>query len=330
MWRTSTATRVLAPTEELCTPSSDFVSDLRKNATRQKHAIGYGSSTTYDKTSLTNELPYASATPAQTPKRESRVFCSRDLKLENIKVIGYDMDYTIVHQVAEWEALAHACAKACLEYLGFPVSDLEFDDPDLACRGLVIDTERGNFLKIDRHGFVRRAMHGKRRLGAEELEELYGRKLVDLRDRRFSFLKHALLGVGGRAVLAAREQIGFGSAVRDASLPFDASKVSNYADLYRAVSSALARAHGGKASPSEIKEGIAADPARYTQREPKNCGGCSRTSAARARSSPSSRTATGLILVDATPSSTHTRHDDAAFVCRRRFGAVRRGLARLI
>ena len=50
---------VLAPTEELSTPSSDFVSDLRKNATRQKHAIGYGSSTTYDKTSLTNELPYA-------------------------------------------------------------------------------------------------------------------------------------------------------------------------------------------------------------------------------------------------------------------------------
>ena len=180
---------VLAPTEELSTPSSDFVSDLRKNATRQKHAIGYGSSTTYDKTSLTNELPYASATPAQTPKRESRVFCSRDLKLENIKVIGYDMDYTIVHyKWREWEALAYACAKACLEYLGFPVSDLEFDDPDLACRGLVIDTERGNFLKIDRHGFVRRAMHGKRRLGAEELEELYGRKLVDLRDRRFSFL----------------------------------------------------------------------------------------------------------------------------------------------
>ena len=31
---------VLAPTEELSTPSSDFVSDLRKNATRQKHAIG--------------------------------------------------------------------------------------------------------------------------------------------------------------------------------------------------------------------------------------------------------------------------------------------------
>ena len=106
---------VLAPTEELSTPSSDFVSDLRKNATRQKHAIGYGSSTTYDKTSLTNELPYASATPAQTPKRESRVFCSRDLKLENIKVIGYDMDYTIVHyKWREWEALAYACAKACL------------------------------------------------------------------------------------------------------------------------------------------------------------------------------------------------------------------------
>ena len=52
------------------------------------------------------------------------------------------MDYTIVHyKWREWEALAYAGAKACLEYLGFPVSDLEFDDPDLACRGLVIDKE---------------------------------------------------------------------------------------------------------------------------------------------------------------------------------------------
>ena len=260
---------VLAPTEELSTPSSDFVSDLRKNATRQKHAIGYGSSTTYDKTSLTNELPYASATPAQTPKRESRVFCSRDLKLENIKVIGYDMDYTIVHyKWREWEALAYACAKACLEYLGFPVSDLEFDDPDLACRGLVIDTERGNFLKIDRHGFVRRAMHGKRRLGADELEELYGRKLVDLRDRRFSFLNTLFSVSEGVLYSQLVSKLDSGALVRDASPPFDASKVSNYADLYRAVSSALARAHGGKASPSEIKEAVFADPARYTQREP--------------------------------------------------------------
>ena len=54
----------------------------------------------------------------------------------------------------EWETLAYECTKECLSELGFPVSDLAFDDPDLACRGLVIDTDRGNFLKIDRHGFA--------------------------------------------------------------------------------------------------------------------------------------------------------------------------------
>ena len=255
--------------EELSTPSSDFVSGLRKNATRQKHAIGYGSSTTYDKTSLTNELPYTSIDAKQTPKRESRVFCSRDLKLEDIKVIGYDMDYTIVHyKWREWEALAYASAKACLEYLGFPVADLDFDDPDLACRGWVIDTERGNFLKIDRHGFVRRAMHGRKRLTLDEVDELYGRHIVDLRDRRFSFLNTLFSVSEGVLYSQLVSKLDSGALVNEASDPFDPSKVGNYADLYRAVTSALTRAHGGKASPSEIKEAVFADPARYTQREP--------------------------------------------------------------
>ena len=100
------------------------------------------------------------------------------------------------------------------------------------------------------------------------MEELYGRKLVDLRDRRFSFLNTLFSVSEGVLYSQLVSKLDSGALVRDASPPFDASKVSNYADLYRAVSSALARAHGGKASPSEIKEAVFADPARYTQREP--------------------------------------------------------------
>lgn len=39
---------------------------------------------------------------------EQQVFCSRSLNLRGIKVIGYDMDYTIVHyKWREWETLAY-------------------------------------------------------------------------------------------------------------------------------------------------------------------------------------------------------------------------------
>ena len=114
---------VLAPTEELSTPSATSF-PTSKNATRQKHAIGYGSSTTYDKTSLTNELPYASATPAQTPSGVARVL---QQGLENIKVIGYDMDYTIVHTRREWVPWPRR--EEGSSTWAFRL-DLEFDDPD--------------------------------------------------------------------------------------------------------------------------------------------------------------------------------------------------------
>ena len=200
-----------------------------------------------------------------------RVFCSRSLNLRGIRVIGYDMDYTIVHyKWREWELLAYECTKRVLLGIGFPVEDLEFDDADLACRGLVIDVDRGNFLKIDRHGFVRRAMHGSRRLDGSEVDALYGRATVDLRSRRFSFLNTLFSVSEGVMYAQLVSKLDSGALFRDARHPFDASRVSTYADLHRAVTKALSRAHGagGSETPSLIKEAVVRDPARYTQRDP--------------------------------------------------------------
>ena len=199
----------------------------------------------------------------------AKVFCSRSLNLRGISVIGYDMDYTIVHyKWREWELLAYECTKRVLEEIGFPVADLEFDK-DLACRGLVIDKDRGNFLKIDRHGFVRRAMHGDKRLEGSELDALYGRTQVDLRSNRFSFLNTLFSVSEGVMYAQLVSKLDSGALVRDASPPFDASRVANYADLHRAVTKALGRAHGGGGgTPFGIKEAVVRDPAKYTQRDP--------------------------------------------------------------
>ena len=54
-------------------------------------------------------------------------------------------------------------AKEHLRSKGFPVSGLNFN-PELVCRGIIVDKELGNMLKVDRFGYVRRVMHGTRRV----------------------------------------------------------------------------------------------------------------------------------------------------------------------
>lgn len=53
-----------------------------------------------------------------------------------------------------------------LRNMGFPVDGLAFD-PDLVIRGLVIDKEKGNLVKADRFGYVKRAMHGTTMLSTQ-------------------------------------------------------------------------------------------------------------------------------------------------------------------
>ncbi|PNT70258.1 hypothetical protein BRADI_2g08826v3 [Brachypodium distachyon] len=69
---------------------------------------------------------------------------------------------------------------ANLKSMGFPVDDLEFD-PDLVIRGLIMDKVKGNLVKADRFGYIKRVMHGTKMLSTRAVSEIYGRELVDLR-----------------------------------------------------------------------------------------------------------------------------------------------------
>ncbi|UCD25387.1 MAG: HAD family hydrolase, partial [Gemmatimonadota bacterium] len=85
-----------------------------------------------------------------TPPPERGIYCNRTLNLRSIKAIGYDMDYTLVHyKVDQWERQAYGYIKRKLLALGWPVEQLEFD-PDLVIRGLTLDIENGNILKVNR------------------------------------------------------------------------------------------------------------------------------------------------------------------------------------
>ena len=125
--------------------------------------------------------------PESLPERG--VYCTRALDLRDIKAIGYDMDYTLIDYKMElMEERVYSYSKQYLQMKGFPVSGLTFD-VELVVRGLAIDIELGNLIKVDRFGFVRRAMHGTKELTQEEIEEAYQMTPpVDLRDSRWVFL----------------------------------------------------------------------------------------------------------------------------------------------
>ena len=194
-------------------------------------------------TAMLNDLQLNARTPLDTPPRG--VFCTRSLDLKDIKCIGYDMDYTLIdYKMEVWEERAYHYSKEELQAKGFPVRGLEFN-AELVCRGLIIDKENGNVLKVDRFGYVRRAMHGTRMLSRAETFEEYGRDQVDvdLRSDRWSFLNTLFSVSEGCLYAQLVDRFDSGQLLAECEPPFDTSRCSNYAQLFRAVSRALFRAH---------------------------------------------------------------------------------------
>lgn len=68
--------------------------------------------------------------------------------------------------------------------------------PGAIIRGLVVDTHRGNVLKIDRHKYVRKAMHGFRELEAEQRKSIYNREVVSYSEEHFVNIDSVDLLVG--------------------------------------------------------------------------------------------------------------------------------------
>ncbi|KAM7278149.1 hypothetical protein ACFE04_005283 [Oxalis oulophora] len=186
------------------------------------------------------------------------IFCSRTLNLRSISAIGYDMDYTLMHyNVMAWEGRAYDYCMENLKNMGFPVDGLAFD-PDLVIRGLVIDKERGNLVKADRFGYVKRAMHGTTMLSTRAVTEIYGRELVDLRkESKWEFLN---------TLFSVSEAVAFMQMVDrldEGAIPADLGML-DYKGLYKAVGKALFRAH----VEGQLKSEIMSRPELFVEPDP--------------------------------------------------------------
>ena len=128
--------------------------------------------------SMDLDIPSLKDLPSQRPISSNDVFCNRELRLDNIRAIGFDMDYTLAqYQQPNFDKLAFDGAKEKLvNSLGYPKEVLDFEyDHTYWVRGLIIDTARGNFLKIDRHKYVRVAYHGFSPISSTMRKQIYSR-----------------------------------------------------------------------------------------------------------------------------------------------------------
>ena len=185
------------------------------------------------------------------PPRHRRIFCNRTLNMRQVRAIGYDMDYTLIHYRMEaWEKRAYRHARQKLLAQGWPVQGLAFE-PEQMVRGLIIDAQLGNIIKVNSFGYVKQAFHGTRRLDFEEQREVYARTVVSLSERRYIFL-NTLFSLSEACLYAQLVD-----KLDNKELPH----VLGYEDVYRRVRASIDEAH----VEGQLKAEIMARPQDFVE-----------------------------------------------------------------
>ncbi|KTD76520.1 HAD-IG family 5'-nucleotidase [Legionella waltersii] len=119
---------------------------------------------------------------------DHKVFVNRILNMKKIKLIGLDMDHTLIrYHTKNFESLVYDLIKERLvEHFSYPEETkafkFNFDD---AIRGLVIDTKNGNILKLSRYGAIRQSYHGTKQISFSDQQSIYRSIYVDLSDSNY-------------------------------------------------------------------------------------------------------------------------------------------------
>ena len=114
------------------------------------------------------------------PPRSRRIYCNRDLRLDQIRAVGFDMDYTLaIYKQDEMDRLSIDAVSRKLVERGYPRSLLQMSyRTNFPIRGLLVDTRLGNVIKTDRYRYAKKAFHGTRELPSAERKQLYQGKRV--------------------------------------------------------------------------------------------------------------------------------------------------------
>ena len=120
-----------------------------------------------------------------------KIFVNRNLRFEQIQMIGFDMDYTLLkYRKQSIEALSYKLTvEKLIKLYGYPPElDSMVYDPAFVVRGLVIDKKTGNIFKMDHHNHVGRVYHGRRLLSRDERKSLYRNAKIRLSGPRYHWI----------------------------------------------------------------------------------------------------------------------------------------------
>lgn len=120
-----------------------------------------------------------------------RVYANRDLSLADIKMVGFDMDYTLaIYKKEPMEVLQYALtAERLVKKRGYPkeILDLKYD-PWYMIRGLTVDKRTGHLLKLDNHGQISRCIRGHKQLTPKEFSHFYRNSVIKHSSENFASL----------------------------------------------------------------------------------------------------------------------------------------------
>ncbi|HSC87404.1 MAG TPA: HAD-IG family 5'-nucleotidase [Polyangiaceae bacterium] len=192
--------------------------------------------------------------PGVSIPRADRIYANRNLRLGAIEWIGFDMDYTLaIYRQEAMDALSVELTVEKLIERGYPASlrDLRFDTR-FPIRGLLVDKQLGNVLKMDRHKEVYKGYHGTRLLERAEIVQLYHETKLEPHTARYHWIDtlFALCEVTSYSALV--------SALEEKGESFDPEK------LFHDVRSAIDASH----ADGSVYARVTADPARYLDLDP--------------------------------------------------------------
>ncbi len=191
---------------------------------------------------------------AGPPPRPRRIYCNRNLRLDSIDAVGFDMDYTLaLYRQDEIDRLSLDATVGKMIAIGYPewLKEMKFTT-DFPIRGLIVDKELGNILKLDSHRYVKKAYHGHKLLSIEERRRFYQYEKVKPGNERYHWVD----------TLYALSEVELFAACVDAYDKHHAQV--DYQKLFLDIRTQIDLAH----QDGSILDVVLADLPRFTMRDP--------------------------------------------------------------
>lgn len=197
---------------------------------------------------------------AEPPPLPRRVFTNRNLRLEKIRFVGFDLDWTLANYAPE--AMSETAFALTLERMiaahGYPAAARAAEyRPGFARRGLIVDREAGTVLKMNRHRYVGRAYFGREFFAGEGRVKHYRSEPINPSADRFYFVD-TLFELPEVSLFAELVELG-----KQGRLALDAGN-EPYARLFGDVRAAIDSIH----ADGSLKRVILGDLARFLPDDP--------------------------------------------------------------